>query len=298
MKNQKILIQGIEGSNHHLAALAYFHPENIVPLPCASFRVLFSRLETTEASFAIVAMENTLAGSLLSNYTLLRQSGMRILGEYKMRISHHLMALPGQKLELIDEVHSHPMALAQCEDYFSNKHQMKLVESEDTAISARSIQQNKLSGRAAIASELAARLFGLQILARNIETNSHNFTRFLVIGKTDYPWEVKHKMELQANKASLVFTLAHQTGSLAAILSMLSFYQLNLTKIQSLPVVGKEWEYLFYVDCTFDDKILYDAAIQAINPLCSELRILGEYLTHETVNEFKMNDINRLTHLS
>lgn len=294
MKKQKVLIQGIEGSNHHLAALAYFHPENIVPLPCASFRVLFHRLENAEADFAVVAMENTLVGSLLANYTLLRQSGMKILGEYKMRISHHLMALPGQQLTQIEEVHSHPMALAQCEEYFCNKHQIKLVESDDTAISARIIQHQKIVARAAIASELSAQLFGLEILAHNIETNSHNFTRFLVIGKTNLPWVVK----LRANKASIVFTLAHRSGSLAAILSMLSFYQLNLTKIQSLPVVGKEWEYLFYVDCTFDDMSHYKAALHAIMPLCFELNILGEYLTHEAVNECKMNEITKITNLS
>lgn len=295
---QNILIQGIEGSNHHLAALAFFETEEIHPVPCSNFRSLFNRLESSQAALAVLAIENTLAGSLLANYTLLRQSGVKILGEYKMRISHHLMALPGQQLEQIEEVHSHPMALAQCEEYFVNKHYIKLIESEDTAMSAREIQQKKLFGRAAIASELSTQLFGLEILERNIETNSHNYTRFLIVGRPEHPLAVRLKKDAVANKSSLVFSLAHQSGSLAAILSMLSYYQLNLTKIQSLPVIGKEWEYLFYVDCTFTDEILYQAAMLAIAPLCNNLQILGEYSTHEVYNELKMSKIKNGISLS
>ena len=282
MKTKKVLIQGIEGSNHHLAALAYFNEETIEVEACNSFRELFARLDSSSEFVGLVAMENTLAGSLLGNYTLLRQSGKRVLGEYKMRISHQLLALPGQQVTDLQEVHSHPMALAQCEDFLLQHPFIRLVESEDTALSAKIIQQQQIKGRAAIASMLAGELFGLELMAENIETNPHNFTRFLVIGNEDVPPLNLPEEGRRLDKSSLVFSLPHESGSLSKILSMLSYFSLNLTKIQSLPVVGREWEYLFYVDFTFSDYALYNAALEAIKPFCQNLQVLGEYQTHES----------------
>lgn len=294
MQKQAVFIQGIEGSNHHLAAIGFFQDHTTEIIPCQSFRELFSRLTDEKNTLAMVAMENTLAGSLLANYTLLRQSGMTILGEYKMRISHQLMALKGQRISQISEIHSHPMALAQCEAFLLQYPGIRLVESEDTALSARIIAQESIQGRAAIASELASQLYDLEIVASQIETNPHNFTRFLVVGSHESV--ALSSFRAETDKSSIVFALPHESGSLSRILSMLSYFSLNLTKIQSLPVVGREWEYLFYVDFTFTDRKLYQTAMEAIRPLCLNLQLLGEYQTHESrikyVNgEFEPNTI-------
>lgn len=280
-KVREVLIQGIEGSNHHIAALDFFGEDQVKVVACHSFRTLFAELAANPGAIGIAAMENTLAGSLLANYTLLRQSGRNILGEYKMRISHQLLALPGQSIDELAEVHSHPMALAQCESFFTQHPHIRLVESEDTALSAKIIVDQQISGRAAIASSLAATLFKLDTLAAGIETNPHNFTRFLVIGNAENWNDPVEAAAGLIDKSSLVFSLPHEAGSLSKILSMLSYFNLNLTKIQSMPVIGAEWEYLFYVDFTFQDHMLYRAAIEAIRPLCSKLSVLGEYLTHE-----------------
>jgi prephenate dehydratase len=274
---KKILIQGIEGSNHDLAVREYFGEDSAAIIPCLSFRELFSQLRADPQLLGMVAMENTLAGSLLPNYNLLQKSGLKIIGEHKMRISHHLMALPGQRLEQIHEVHSHPMALAQCEDFLANHPNIRQVADDDTAQSAKEIAGRKLSGRAAVAGSLAASLFGLEILASGIESNAHNLTRFLLIGH-----EQPDEMAVRANKSSLVFTLPHQSGSLSQVLSVIAFYGINLTKIQSMPIVGREWQYLFYTDFTFDDFARYRQALDAIRPLCQNLDVLGEYATHES----------------
>lgn len=274
---QQVLIQGIEGSNHDLAVQEYFGKAKAESMPCFSFKELFSRLTENKELLGMVAMENTLAGSLLPNYNLLRKSGLRILGEHKMRISHHLMALPGQLIEDIFEVHSHPMALAQCEDFLSAHPHMRQLAAEDTSLSAQIIAKQQKKGMAAIASTLAASCFGLEIIASEIESNPHNFTRFLLIGH-----HINQLPMIQPNKSSLVFTLPHESGSLSRVLSVIAFYGVNLTKIQSLPIVGKEWEYQFYADLGFDNHARYLQALDAIRPLCQNLEVLGEYATAES----------------
>jgi prephenate dehydratase len=274
---KKVAIQGGAGANHEIAARAYFEDENIEIIPCLTFPELFEALHADRSIYGIIAIENTLVGSLLSNYTMLRESDLVIIGEYKLRIKHNLMALPGQSLEDIKEVHSHPMALAQCEVYFKNHKHIKLIASEDTALSAKHIAENKLPGIAAIASDLAAEKYQLEILAKGIETNKKNFTRFLVVsdkGKTEVD-ELLEKGEV--NKASAVFSLPHEEGSLSKVLTILAFYNINLSKIQSLPIVGHEWEYLFYIDLVFNDYTRYLQSLDAIRPLTRNLKIMGEY---------------------
>jgi len=278
----KVFIQGFEGSNHDLAAREYFGHLPIEVIPCMTFRELFDRLTASPSMFGLVAMENTLAGSLLPNYNLMRKSGMRILGEQKMRISHQLLALPGQNLSDLNEVHSHPMALAQCEDFLLKHPHLKLIETEDTALSAKMIRKESRKGIAAIASRLAGQLFDLDILASDIESNPHNFTRFLLVGHAEQTHSGMLPLIENINKSSLVFSLPHESGSLSRVLSVLAFYGVSLTKIQSLPVIGKEWEYLFYIDLGFSDYHRYRQSLDAIRPLSIGLEVLGEYETHES----------------
>lgn len=273
--NPKVAIQGGYGAYHQLAANRYFGRPDVQVVPCISFEEVFAVIDRGEADCGLVAIENTIAGSLLSNYALLRESNLKIQGEIYIRIAHQLMALPGQSLAELHEVQSHPMAIRQCAKFFGPHPHIRLIESEDTALSAKYIAENKVKGTAAIASVLAAELYGLEILASSIETNKRNYTRFLLLADknayADVPIERK-------TKASLVFALPHEEGSLAQVLSVLSYYKMNLTKVQSLPIVGREWEYLFYVDLIFDQYLRYAQAISAIRPLTRNLEILGEYL--------------------
>jgi prephenate dehydratase len=222
-----------------------------------------------------MAIENTIAGSLLQNHDLLKINGLQIAGEQKQRISHSLAALPGVSINDIKEVMSHPMALMQCEEYLESLPGVKVVEHEDTALSARDIKEKNMTTTAAICSTLAAKIYGLEILAEGIETNKRNFTRFLILAKGDMLREVQKENNI--NKSSLVFILPHNEGSLSKVLSVLSFYDINLTRIQSLPIVGREWEYQFYIDLTFSDYNRYKQSIDAIMPLISNLKVLGEY---------------------
>jgi len=223
----------------------------------------------------IIAIENTIAGSLLQNHNLLRESGCLIVGEHKLRIEHNLAALPGQRIEDLEEVYSHPMALMQCEDFLDEHHSLKAIESEDTALSAKEIADKNLFRRAAICSSLAAEKYGLEIVAKGIETNKRNFTRFLMIAEPTLAEKMIKGTLL--NKSTLVFTLPHEEGSLAKVLSILSFYHVNLTKIQSLPIIGREWEYQFYINLTFDDYTRYRQSLDAIRPLTKDFQLLGEY---------------------
>lgn len=272
---KKVAIQGVSGAFHEIAAREYFQGEEIETLPCITFKDLFKSLAEDETLLGIIAIENTIAGSLLQNHNLLRESGCIIVGEHKLRIEHNLVALPGQHIEKIKEVHSHPIALMQCEDFLEQHHQIKAIESEDTALSAKEIAENKIKGRAAICSSLAAEKYGLEILAKGIETNKRNFTRFLIIAEPVLA--EKMTREIQLDKSTLVFTLPHEEGSLAKVLSILSFYHINLTKIQSLPIIGREWEYQFYINLTFDDYNRYKQSLDAIRPLTRAFQILGEY---------------------
>ena len=265
------------GSFHDIAAHQYFEGEDIELICCATFEDVFKSVRQDSQVIGMLAIENTIAGSLLYNNELLRLSGTQIIGEHKLRISHSFVCLPEEDWDDITEVNSHPIALMQCREFLSQHPRIKVVEGEDTALSAEIIMKEHLKGHAAICSKAAAELYGMKVLQEGIETNKHNFTRFLVVAD---PWQVdelKRHRNREPNKASMVFTLPHTEGSLSQVLSILSFYRINLTKIQSLPIIGREWEYQFYVDVMFDQLLRYKQALAAINPLTKELKILGEY---------------------
>ncbi len=278
---KKVTIQGVAGCFHDAAAREYFAGEEIETIPCDTFPDMFDKLSTDASLMGIVAIENTIAGSLLGNHELLRQSSLRVIGEMKMRISHVLAALPGQTIDQLTEVNSHPMALMQCEQYLRRHPNLKMIEKFDTAGSAQEIAQNNLVGHAAVCGEYAATLYGLNILERGIETNKRNFTRFLILADPLLASEVAPN-ESQINKSSIVFTLPHTKGALSKVLTILSFYDINLSKIQSLPIVGREWEYRFYIDLTFDSVVRYHQALDAVRPLLNDLKILGEYRAFES----------------
>jgi prephenate dehydratase len=269
-----IAIQGVKGAYHEIAARKFFGSEIELEM-CDSFPVLFRALEEKTADFGVVAIENSVAGTILPNYAMLRNSNFTIIGEVFLRIEHQLMALPGQKIEDITEVYSHPMAIQQCHDFFKPHRHIKLIESEDTAGSAQWIQETNKRGAAAIASKLAAEHYSLEILAGSIEDHKRNFTRFLIV--VDKHVAKQYLKGHQPNKASLSFNLAHQVGSLSQILLVLSSHGMNLTKIQSLPIVGTEWEYFFHLDLLFEHRAQYKRSLSAIRPLVNELKVLGEY---------------------
>lgn len=272
---KRIAIQGVEGSYHDMAAHRYFEDEEIELICCATFEELFEQMARDTKVIGMMAIENTIAGSLLHNYELLRESGLSIVGELKLRISHSIMCLPEDNWEDIKEVNSHPVALAQCRRWLTEHPSMKVVEAEDTAGSAEMISRLKMRGHAAICSKFAAPIYGMKILEEGIETNKHNFTRFLVMCD---PWQADELCNpTQSNKSSIVFTLPHNEGSLSQVLSIFSFYRINLTKIQSLPIIGREWEYMFYVDLSYSDYMRYRQSIDAVRPLTKQFKILGEY---------------------
>ena len=261
---KKVAIQGIAGSYHDIAARNYFEGEDIEIIGCNTFRDVIATIKKDPSILGIMAIENTIAGSLLQNHELIRESGLQIIGEYKLRISHSLVALPGTNIQNIKEINSHPIALMQCTDFLDTLPHAKIVEKEDTAMSARWIAQNKLEGHAAICGKLAAQIYNMEVLAEGIETNKRNFTRFLALADR---WVADEMFKgEEKNKSSVVFALPH-----------LSFYDMNLTKIQSLPIIGREWEYLFYINLTFNDYLRYKQALDAIRPLTKDLKILGEY---------------------
>lgn len=277
---RRIAIQGVKGSYHDIAAHKYFKDEEIELICCNTFEEVFAQMKKDSDVIGVIAIENTIAGSLLHNYELLRESGTTIIGEHKLRISHSIMCLPEDNWEDLTEVNSHPVALAQCRDFLHNHPELKVVETEDTAGSAENIRNNNLRGHAAICSKYAAGLYDMKILEEGIETNKHNFTRFLVIGN---PWLADELKDCsKVNKANIVFSLPHSEGSLSQVLSIFSFYKINLTKIQSLPIIGREWEYMFYVDVMFNDYLRYKQSIDAVTPLTKALKILGEYAEGES----------------
>ena len=269
-------IQGVAGCFHDAAAREYFKGEEIEIIPCDSFPEMFESLSTDASLLGIVAIENTIAGSLLQNHELLRQSNLQVIGEQKLRISQVLAALPGQTIEQLVEANSHPIALMQCEQFLRRHPNLKMIEKFDTAGSAKEITEQNLVGHAAVCGEYAANLYGLNILAKSIETNKRNFTRFLIVADPLLASELKAD-ERKINKSSIVFTLPHTHGALSKVLTIFSFYDINLSKIQSLPIIGREWEYRFYVDLTFDSFVRYMQSIDAVRPLMNDFRILGEY---------------------
>ena len=272
---KRVTIQGIAGCYHDAAAHEFFGDEEIETIPCDTFPSMFDTLRGDPSLFATLAIENTIAGSLLQNHELLRKSNMTIIGEQKMHISHVLAALPGQSIESLTEVNSHPMALMQCENFLLHHPNMKMVEKNDTAGSACEIAEKQLMGHAAICGKYAAQLYGLEVLAEDIQTIKRNFTRFLILADpmAEQTLNPLHKK----NKASLVFALPHEQGSLSQVLAIFSFYGMNLTKIQSLPILGREWEYRCYINLTFDDYTRYRQSGDAVRPLISDFKILGEY---------------------
>jgi prephenate dehydratase len=272
---KKIAIQGLLGSFHDIAAHQYFKTEQIELICCSTFEQVFENIHRDKTVIGLIAIENTIAGSLLHNYELLRDSGTSVVGEHKLHISHCICCLPEDDWSTITEVHSHPVALMQCRKYLSNVPQIKAVEAEDTAGSAQYIKENGCRGWAAICNREAAKMHGMKILDDNIEDNKHNFTRFLVVCQPEIA-DTLRPIE-KTDKSSLVFSLPHEEGSLSQVLSILSFYKINMTKIQSLPIIGREWEYMFYIDVTYDSLTRYRQSIDAIKPLTRELKILGEY---------------------
>ena len=271
---KKVAIQGIKGCFHEQAAYL-FYEKNGAPKPevveCSSFEDLYRKMDAGQADAAIMAIENTVSGGLLPNFELLRKYDHKIKGEIFLRIEQNLMTLPGQKIEDLHEVRSHYMAINQTRPFFNDYPDIRLVEYGDTAKSAADIVKSGVKGVGAIASKLAAEIYGLEIIAEGIETYKQNFTRFLIL---DDSLEVD---KAKINKASMCFTLPHKPGSLTHVLTIMSFYDMNLTRIQSLPIPGQEWQYFFYVDIKFNDYERYTQALSAVKPLMTDLNILGEY---------------------
>jgi prephenate dehydratase len=266
----RITIQGGPGAFHDIAARYYFPEEGLQIIPARTFEDLIGMTsDPNQAEGGIMAIENSIAGSLLSNYRLLNASALTIHGEVFLRIRHNLMALPGTDLSEIREVRSHPVAIAQCHHFFKKHPQVQLIEMEDTALSAKHIQDKQLHGVAAIASTAAAELYGMSILAKGIEDNKQNFTRFLILHRE------KNNNAL-TNKISVSFTLMHTPGSLAKLLTKLAETGANLTKIQSVPLIGKEWQYIFFVDFVLENG-MQEQALMELQQMTINLRILGQY---------------------
>ncbi len=267
----KIAIQGIKGSFHHQVAKDYFY-QNVAVDECLSFEELVDSLLKGDSDQAVMAIENSIAGPIIPNYALIDKNNLHIIGEHYLDIIQNLMALPGQKIEDIQEVHSHPMALLQCMDFLKKYPNIKLVEDKDTAETARRIHENQIKGIAAIASVTAAEMYNLEIIAPSIQTIDNNMTRFVILKK-----ENSFVSEDEINRASIKFELDHKRGSLAAVLNVMSDCKLNLTKIQSLPKIETPWKYSFFVDVTFDKYEDYAKAKALVSIMAHYFKVLGEY---------------------
>ncbi len=276
MKKNKprVAIQGIRASFHEEAAFKYFG-ENIQTIECNSFKQTFDALENNEADYVVMAIENSIAGSILPNYSLLLNYNFPVIGEIYLPIQLHLMALPGVAFEQVKYVTSHPIAIRQCIDFFDEYPHLKIVESSDTAACAKRIHDEKLTDTVAIANTLAAKLYGLDILERRVESNKKNFTRFLILTAHD------NVEKTIANKASLCFQVSNQVGALAKVLNIFANQGVNMSKIQSMPVLGKRNEYNFYVDVEWEETKQYDTAVKQILKYTHNFNILGEYKRHE-----------------
>lgn len=269
----KIAIQGVAGAFHEIAARRFFG-NTVEVVPAMSFQALFSMTEAGKScEGAVAAIENNLAGSILGNYKLLQQSSLKIVGEVFLPIDQHLMALPGVEIAQLQEVRSHPMALAQCTDFFKKHPHIRLVESEDTAASARLVAEQRNQYTGAIAGELAAELYGLEIIAPKIQDNAFNYTRFLALLPN-----VKNGFDEPApNKTSIAFNVPHRPGALAAVLNQMATDGANLTKIQSVPIEGKLWEYHFFLDFTFQDANQNILILNNLKKITTSLQVLGTY---------------------
>ncbi len=268
---RKVAIQGYRGAFHDIAVQKYFGTQvNIEELN--TFEEIVQHIIAKQVDFGAMAIENTIYGMLMPNYNLLNRAKVFIDGEIYLRIKQNLIVSPGVQIQELKEVHSHPIAIEQCRDFFKLHPGIKLIESVDTAFSVKEIKEKKLKTRGAIASSLAAELYGMQIIAPSIETNKKNFTRFLILEKRS-----KASPEAKADKASIIFTVAHEVGSLHQILSQLAADKANLTKIQSIPILGKPFEYSFWIDLVSEDAAHLSAAIDRIKPFTHDLKILGIY---------------------
>ncbi len=276
MEKKRVAIQGIKASFHEEAALKFFG-DNIETIECNSFKQTCEVLKNKEADFVVMAIENSIAGSLLPNYTLLRDYHFTIVGEVYLHIQLNLLALPGVKFNQIKRVESHPIAIRQCDDFFSEFPHLNVVESTDTAACAKKIRDEQLTDTAAIANKLAAQLYGLDIMERRIETNKKNYTRFLIL--TDN----KDTVIENANKASFSFQVSDEVGSLSKVLTIFAEHHINLSKIQSMPVLGKRNQYNFYVDIEWDSHKNYEDAVRKVLRHTVNFTIMGEYLKNDTV---------------
>jgi len=276
MKNEKlrVAIQGIRASFHEEAALKYFG-DDIETIECNSFKQTFEALKNKQADYVVIAIENSIAGSILPNYSLLLSYGFPVVGEIYLPIQLHLMALPGVKFEDVKYVTSHPIAIRQCVDFFDEYPHLNIVESNDTAACAKRIRDEQLTDTVAIANTLAAQLYGLDVLERRIESNKKNFTRFLILTHHE------NTEKKQPDKASLCFQVSNKVGSLAKVLNIFAVEGVNMSKIQSMPILGKRNEYNFYVDIEWDEPKQYDKAIRQILKYTHNFNILGEYERHE-----------------
>ena len=272
---KRVAIQGIRASFHEEAAFKFFG-EDIETIECNSFKETFQKLEAQQADFVVMAIENSIAGSLLPNYSLLREYNFPVIGEVYLHIQLHLMALPGSKFKDIKTVMSHPIAIRQCNDFLDDFPDLKIIESNDTAACAKKIKEEQLTDTVAIANTLAAKLYGLNILERRIESNKKNYTRFLIL--SDKKTEV-----INANKASLCFQVSNDVGSLAKVLNILAENEINMSKIQSMPVLGKRNEYNFYVDVEWSETKNYEEAIRKILKYTVNFSIMGEYVKNDGV---------------
>jgi len=274
----KIAVQGEKGCFHEVAARQYFSNNSIDIVPCTTFDLTLMAVKDNLADYAIMAIENARSGSILSNYTLIRESGMKILGEHNLRVRQNLMALPGQNIMAIREIRSHPIALSQCSTYLSRLRGVTLIECDDTAGSAKYIKENQLTGVAAIAPSIAAEIYGLEIIAPGIETYKKNYTRFLVLGN-------EKEARKDGNKVSISFQTGHKPGSLAAVLVRLAELDINLSKIQSVPRLNGEWEYMFYADLELKPDHDIELIKNVLENYALNLEVLGIYNKGEKLYE-------------
>lgn len=274
----RISIQGEKGSFHEVAARIFFSNEDIKIVPCTTFDQTLMAVSDGAADFAAMAIENARSGSILSNYTLIRESGMKIIGEINLRIRQNLMALPGQTLMSVREIRSHPIALEQCMTFLSRLRGVTLIEADDTAGSARLIGENKLTCVATIASAAAAEIYGLEIIAPGIENYKKNYTRFVIAG------DVKNA-RTDGNKVSICFSTGHEPGSLAAVLVRLAELDINLSKIQSVPRLNGDWEYLFYADLELKPDHDIGLIKNILDNYTTNLEVLGVYNKGEQLHE-------------
>lgn len=271
--NLRVGIQGFPGAFHEIAARLCFEGRPIDVVPCLTFEELVEKLEAgEEMDAALMAIENSLAGSLMANYKLLDQANLMAVGEVYLRVKQNLMVLPGVKIEDLTEVHSHPVAIEQCLEFFRQYPHIQLIRTEDTALSARNIREKGLKTVGAIASTLAADLYEMEILAESIETNKKNYTRFLVLQRAD-----QAITDPDADKVSISFGVSHTVGSLHKVLAILSAYNFNMSKIQSAPIIGQPWEYRLFIDYVAEGHVSVDQAYEALRPVTHNLKLLGAY---------------------